>query len=250
MATGDTADILTRVKALIPFRWFSSSAPLRDAIVGGLSDISAWCYSWIAFARQQSRLATSTGVFLDILAFDFLGRYLKRNSLSDDAFRAKTKATILQERVTRSGMTNALTILTGTAPKIFEPWNTGDCGAYGFAMGYGCAGCYGSLQFPGQAFIMAMRPNGQGVPNVAGYGDPQAGYGVGVGDYISQSQVSGPITDNEIYAMADLTKPTGVIAWVDIVSAFPVAPPDSSKSITADTINYTADDAVTTTDHP
>ena len=38
MATGDSADLLARVKAVIPRRWFSYVAPVRDAIIGGLSD--------------------------------------------------------------------------------------------------------------------------------------------------------------------------------------------------------------------
>jgi len=74
MATGDSNDILTRVKMLIPFRWFSWVAPIRDAILGGLSDSMAWCYSWIVYAKQQSRIATSTGPFLDLISYDFLGR--------------------------------------------------------------------------------------------------------------------------------------------------------------------------------
>jgi hypothetical protein len=128
--TGSSADIVRRIHRVLPKRWFQWGAPIRDAILGGLSDSAAWCYDLIGYARAQTRLATAYGVWLDIFALDFLGRYLQRNGAPDDTFRAQIKATVLRERVTRKGMVNAVTALTGKAPWIFEPWNTGDTGAY------------------------------------------------------------------------------------------------------------------------
>ena len=52
MATGDSNDIRSRVRKLLPARWFAWTAPNRDAILGGLSDLSAWCYNWIASATS------------------------------------------------------------------------------------------------------------------------------------------------------------------------------------------------------
>ena len=101
-------------------------------------DAAAWCYSWIVYAQTQARLATATGIFLDIISLDFLGRHLLRNGSTDGIFRAKIKATILQERVTRQGMISALTTLTGFVPQIFEPWNLRDATGYGVGLsGYG-----------------------------------------------------------------------------------------------------------------
>jgi hypothetical protein len=116
MSTGDSNDILTRVKMLIPFRWFAWVAPLRDAVLGGLSDSTAWCYSWIVYARQQSRIATSTGPFLDLISYDFLARHLPRGQMNDATYRVRIMATILQERVTRAGMIWAINGFVGTAP--------------------------------------------------------------------------------------------------------------------------------------
>lgn len=215
--TGDSNDILSRVKAVIPFYWFAYVAPLRDAVLGGLSDVAAWSYSWITYAKQQARIATSTGPFLDLIALDFTGRYLQRNGATDSVFRSKIQATILQERVTRAGMVNALTELTGSAPIIIEPWNTGDCGAYGAPnIGYGAAGCYGSMELIGQVFITAYRGGGSGVPNVNGYGGYLAGYGVGSIEYVGpQVELSG-LTDDDIYQTIQTTKPTGVICWTSL----------------------------------
>jgi hypothetical protein len=217
MATGDSNDILSRLKAVIPYRWFAYVAPIRDAVLGGLSDLAAWCYSWIVYATTQSRIATSTGPFLDLIAFDFLGRYLVRGGLSDNPFRARIMATILQERVTRAGMINALTLLTGQAPIIFEPWNTGDAGGYGCPnVAYGAAGGWGSMNLPGQAFVTVTRTSGSGVPNVGGYGSNLGGYGIGATEYVGPSNEQIGITDDDIYATIITTKPTGVICWTKI----------------------------------
>jgi hypothetical protein len=224
MATGDSTDMLDRVKRLIPRRWFSYAAPYRDALLGGLADSSAFIYQLISYARSQTRLATASGIFLDLLAFDFLGRFIARRTLGDDDFRAKIRATILQERVTRAGMINALTMLTGNTPWIFEPWNTGDTGAYSGAgqkygsMGYGVGqGGWGSMSLPNQFFIKPKRGAGSGVPNVDGWGGYQGGYGTGSIEFVNQvATFQTGVTNADINAMITYTKPTGVTAWTNI----------------------------------
>jgi hypothetical protein len=110
--TGTTGDIQRRVKFLIPKRWFSFVAPIRDAIIGGLSDCTANLFSFIGYAKLQTRLATATGPWLDVFCYDYLRRFLLRKGAIDDVFRKIIRATILQERVTRAGMTSAVSQLT------------------------------------------------------------------------------------------------------------------------------------------
>lgn len=219
---GDTNSILSRVKRLIPNHWFAWTAPYRDAIMGGLSDSAAWNYSLIIYARAQSRLNTAYGIWLDILAFDFTGRFLTRDGLQDDAFRAMIRATILQERVTRAGMILAVRTLTGNTPWVFEPWNTYDTGAYSSrtrnvyygSMGYGVGrGGWGTMQLHHQAFIRVTRSASSGVPGIGGYGDSVSGYGVGRTEYTGSLL---GVTDRTIYKLINITKPTGTIAWVQI----------------------------------
>lgn len=222
---GDSTDIVNRVKGLIPNRWFRWVAPYRDAIIGGLADLAAWNYGWILYARAQTRMATAYGIWLDILAYDFLGRFLVRNGLADDTFRTIIRATILQERVTRNGMINAMTALTGNAPTIFEPWNTIDTGAYSSPgnsgavqcplFGYGVGhGGYGNMALNDQAFIQIVRGSGSGVPGVGGYSNIISGYGVGAIEYLGPSSELWGITDAMIYDMINKTKPTGTTIWV------------------------------------
>lgn len=132
---GGSANVLKRIWRVLPKGWFQWGAPNRDAILGGLSDSASWCYGLVQYARQQTRLSSANGIWLDIFAYDFLGRTLVRNGLIDDSFRALIRSTVLQERVTRLGMIEAVTLLTGKAPWVFEPWNTGDTGAYSGAPG-------------------------------------------------------------------------------------------------------------------
>jgi hypothetical protein len=218
---GDSNDILSRVKRLIPNGWFSYVAPNRDAIMGAASDLAAWCYSWIGYAKAQSRLATAYGVWLDIWANDFLGSSLVRGGAQDDdTFRALVKATILRERVTRAGMIQAMKNITGHTPSIFEPWNTGDTGAYSSqtqkygSMGYGVGqGGYGNMGLPAQTFMQIHRGGPSGIPFVGGYGDSVGGYGVGVIEYAGPIVAESGITNDMILKIANLTKPTGSTVW-------------------------------------
>lgn len=240
--TGSSTDLQARVLKVVPRRWFKWVAPIRDAILGALSDLAAWNYGLIGYAKAQTRLATAYGVWLDILCFDFLGPTLTRAGLLDDSFRALIQATILQERVTRAGMANIITRLTGNAPWIFEPWNTGDTGAYGNIasgvvaggqMGYGVGhGGYGSMQLPAQAFMQVHRTTPSGVPNVDGYQGSMGGYGAGAVEYIGNTTQLQGITDQVIYDAIKLTKPTGSIVWVAFTALSRELTTDSGAPLT------------------
>lgn len=223
MTTGSPTDILSRVKGLIPFRWFAWVAPYRDAIIGGLADRASWCYGLIGYARSQIRLSTAYGIWLDVISYDFLGRSLTRSGSNDDVFRRVIRATILQERVTRAGMISAITALTGIAPKVFEPWNTFDTGAYSNtsvsygSMGYGVGqGGYGHMGLPAEAFVTVTRTQPSGVPNVGGYGNNPGGYGAGSEEYVGQTTALTGVTNDVIYRLINSTKPTGTIVWTQI----------------------------------
>ena len=222
MATGDAPDMLARIKRVVPSRWFAYAAPLRDAVLGGLADQLAWVYSLIAFAKLQTRISTATGFFLDLIAFDYFGRFIRRriNEL-DAAFMARIKKELVRERVTRKGMIAALTDLTGKAPLIIEPWNPYDCGALSTpylalcnSACVGGAGFVGSTVYPSQVLITAYMPGLQGVPNISGFNCAPGGVGVGSMAVISRSMITGAVTSNDVYSTIEATKPTGTICWV------------------------------------
>ena len=197
MAIGDQNDIAGRIRSALPARWFpltapgsASATPVLDGVLAGLGWVWAWLYSMITYANLQTRLATSTDVWLDLLALDFFGLRVQRLSPeSDTQFRTRIKAEILRPRATRAAVAQALTDLTGRAPVIFEPARPADTGGYTIGgVGYGVGGGYGDLHLPFQAFITAYRPHGGGVANVAGYS--------GLTPAVVTPTSGGSITDN------------------------------------------------------
>lgn len=241
---GSSSNLAWRVWTTIPKRWFSWVAPYRDAVIGALADSAAWNYTLIGYAKAQTRLATAYGIWLDILCYDFLRGTLTRGGLQDDAFRALIRATILQERVTRAGMIAAVTKLTGSAPWLFEPWNTGDTGAYGNSarglicggqFGYGVGrGGYGSMHLPAQAFMQIHRTTPSGVPSVDGYVGTIGGYGGGSIEYVGNTTQLAGITDDLIETLVNITKPTGSIMWIAFTPAAEILTSDAGLTLTDD----------------
>jgi hypothetical protein len=169
--TGDQSDMLSRIKAVLPTGWFPSSTPVLDGVLSGPAYMMAWLYSMLQFVILQSRRLTATGVYLDMIAVDFFGTFIKRRVNETDAnFNIRIGKELFREKVTRNGMIQALTDLTGRAPAIFEPQRPADTGCWdGPTLAYNTAGGYGSLLLPFQYFITAYRPTGVGVASVAGY---------------------------------------------------------------------------------
>jgi hypothetical protein len=217
MATGDSNDMLSRLKSLIPGGWFADVAPIRDAVLGGISDSLAWIYGFILYAKLQTRLATATAPFLDIASLDFFGNALpRRNGESDAAFSGRIRNEIMRERQTRSAIVTAVTNLTGRAPIIIEPANPSDTATYGNGSYYGQSGLYGSLLLRNQVFIIAFRPLGAGIANVRGYAS--GFYGTPLSRYVDLSEIKGPVLDGDIYAVIARTVAAGVTAWVEILN--------------------------------
>jgi hypothetical protein len=226
MATGDQADFVNRLAGLLPASWFEPGAgnnPVRDAELSGAAANLSWIYSLYSYTLSQTRIATATGVWLDRIAWDFFGpNFPRRSGETDSSYRARIKAEILRPRQTRAAILQMLEELTGTSGTVQEPWNPQDWGGYGQDVcGYGQALGYGSLQYRNQIFVQAVRPSGSGIPNIAGYGTVANGYGGGngQGEYCDLSQVTGPVTDAEIYQQIAQTVAAGTTAWTDIVSA-------------------------------
>ena len=219
MVTGDVPDFQSRIKSLLPANWFKGSTPILDGTLTGVSTALSSVYGLTAYARLQTRIATATDGFLDLISFDFFGNTLPRASNETDAsFRSRIQVELLLERGTRKGLIEALTLLTGRAPIVFEPARPADTGAYNTnTMGYNVAGGYGSLALPFQVFVVAYRPIGQGIPNVAGYGDPEAGYNSTSGAYVDLDMETG-VTDSAIYSLISSVAPVATIAWTQIVS--------------------------------
>lgn len=275
MATGDLIDMLARIKSVLPSKWFADGqqinaiqnnitlngqiltdyqgnpilgntittvtptlTPVLDGFLSGPSYVWSWVFSFLDWVASQTRIATASGLLLDLIALDFFGSYIKRRAGEPDiSLRSRIKAELLRPKGTRAAVISAVTALTGRAPTVFEPayaHDTGGIGHLGMMVGTGLAiagvgsagaGGWGSLLLPFQFFIVAPRATVGGIPSVVGYytGSGWAGGGIGsVSDggrsagaieVASLDMTQGQITDQDIYNVINKTRPAGTIAW-------------------------------------
>lgn len=226
---GSQADFLSRLKAALPIGWFPDSTPVLDGLLSGVAYIWASMWSLLTYVSAQKRISTATDINLDIISFDFLGQSLPRNAAeTDDDYRARIKAAIFSPRGTRASVSAALTLLTGVAPKIFEPSDATDTGGWGSTqaavdtgLGYGLAGGYGSYLLPFQAFIQTSLPATITITGIQGYGTAGAvptavvgGYGGGSFEYSPGAAELLSASDEEIYTAINAVKPIATIMWV------------------------------------
>lgn len=191
MATGDSNDMLARIKATTP-RWFSDSTPILDAILTGWATTWAFLYALYVYAKLQTRLLTATDGWLDLIAGDYFGNTVQRKpSQTDASYRLTIQANLLRERATRKGLVAMLTAITGRAPVVIEVTVPADCGAYHYLFGYGAAGAYGSMSLPYQCFLKVYRP------------------------LISTPQYG--LLDADIYAAIDAIRPVDSVIWTQLL---------------------------------
>ncbi len=212
--TGDPPDIVARLKAVLPTRWFPDETPVLDTVLTGLATGWSSLYALLAVVRLQSRIATATDQFLDGASADFFGARLpRRNTEADDAFRLRIKQQLAREHATRAAVVDVVTDLTGTPPVIFEAGRVSDTGGYGAnGFAYGSAGAWGSLNLPFQVFVTAKRAQGVGIANIAGYGT------AGPLARASLAAAAGQVTDADIYAAIASVMPTATRAWTRITN--------------------------------
>ncbi len=216
MATGDQNDMAARMQAVLP-PWFGAPSPILTALLTGIGAIWAFVYSLLTYVTLQTRIATATNIFLDMISLDFFGDNLPRNpGESDTAFRARIDQNILRPQATRAALSQTLIDLTGRPPIIFEPTRPEDTGSYNQGgAGYGVAGGWGDLGLPFQCFVTAYRPQENGIANVAGW-NGGGGYGVGPIEYADLALASLGISDATIDAAIAAVMPAASIAWTRI----------------------------------
>ena len=214
MATGDAADMLARLRGVLPQSWLADETPVLDAVLAGLAGAWSVLYSLLQLVSAQARIATASDQFLDMVSTDFFGTSLpRRTGELDVAFRGRIDRELFRERGTRVAIVDVLVDLTGRPPSIFEPARAMDTGAWSTAsMGYGVAGAWGSLSLPYQCFVTAYRPIGSGIAMVGGYST------AGVHEYADLAWVVVPVTDADIYAAIASVMPVATIAWTQIGS--------------------------------
>jgi hypothetical protein len=74
-------------------------------LLSGLASSWSWAYQQLQYVKAQTRIATATDIWLDIIACDFFGnRLVRRVPQSDDAFRSRIRRELFRERGTRGAI--------------------------------------------------------------------------------------------------------------------------------------------------
>lgn len=223
---GDIEDFVRRMRVALPNGWFDSQAPVLQSLLRALATPWAGLYEAAQYAARQTRIATASDTWLDMIAGDFFGRRMRRSQgQSDETYRTAIQSEILRERATRSGVARVILDLTGRSPTLFEPGHCGDTGAYGacssapqtqvLGFAYCCTGAWGSMNHPFQIFITAFRPVRVHGENGCGWGD--GGYNLGRSAYVDSTVIQGAVTDADIHVAIARVLPACTVAWTRIL---------------------------------
>lgn len=192
MTIGSQEDFVSRLKKLLPPSWFPYNSVYVPAVLQAPANVFSYIYGLLKYAKLQTRVATATDAFLDIEAYDYTAaRIQRRSGESDASFRERVVDEVMRIRETRIGLIRALTQLTCRPPDVFEPWNTNDSAAYGYAYYSGGpfngTGFYGSQNMAFALFVEAYRPINFSVPDAEIYAMANSVRAAGVTVYLALS---------------------------------------------------------------
>ena len=222
--TGD--QFAARIAELFPRGWCGDDAKQPGGNVYALflaagNELSI-VQTELQYALNAQRLQTETFPELDLASIDYFGEDLPRPAgASDAAFEQLIVAALFQPAATRSALQNALTALTGSVPRMLEPWNVIDTGVWGYKSYWNVDTAAnparwgnGGLRY--QGFIETAAPSIPAIgPNnpILGWSDSAywnvAGYFFGI---------IPPVDLNAIDDLINRLRAYGTIVWVKIVS--------------------------------
>ena len=62
--TGDSQDLLLRLKQVLPLRWFPDDTPVLDTLLNGLGWAWVWVYGLLQYAISQARISTANSTLV------------------------------------------------------------------------------------------------------------------------------------------------------------------------------------------
>lgn len=224
MATGDVADIRTRLRLLLP-PWFPAqgSAPVIDGVLTGIATLLSSSYSLVQYARQQSRVLTATGAWLDLIAWDYFGsRFQRRATELDASFGPRIATELIRPRQTRAAIVKMMVDTTGFQPSIVEPWNGQDLGGFDLGtLAFDAAGGMGNTNQNNQIYVTAFRPISYGLNIVAGFDAGPGGFDSALLEMVDPAQLPSAVADAEILARIQQTVAAGILVNATVISPQP-----------------------------
>lgn len=217
MATGDEQNILERLLSTLPSGWYGYQEDrLNNAVLSGPAKMFSDIYKLYQYVKLQTRIKTATEDNLDLISKDFLGDSLPRRAdETDDSYRNRILAWIFPFPSTRKGISDAIYLLTGRRPIIFEPWNPNDTGCLNNNL-YLNDAYLGSLPGTYEAtfFITVFRPIATGKDWPALNND----FYLNLNSFLWSPELIGrQVTDDDIYKLINRVRAAGVTALVEIL---------------------------------
>lgn len=216
-----TEQIQAYLVSKLPKGWFSSVAT-ATGIIGAVLAGYAWAFGYVMgiaqFVALQIYLQTTSGGFLDLWAFDFLGTFVLRNEgEADISFRKRVSAYIFVPTVTKGAIVTLLSRLGFTTPVVREAFSPNDTAAFSatFYFGGGGNARFGSQGYPGQIFVEAGLPlvaDSESIPTfneVYFNSDPA---------YMTPHP-SMLVTLSDLYDAINFIRAAGIKAWVKQLNA-------------------------------
>ncbi len=210
------AQIQVYLVSKLPKGWFSSVAT-STGIIGAILAGYAWSFNYVMgiaqFVALQIYLQTTTGGFLDLWAYDFLGTFvLRKEGESDLSFRNRVSAYVFAPTVTKAAIVGLLTRLGFVNPTVREAFSPNDTAAFSgtFYFGGGGNARFGSQGYPGQIFVEAGISEAGGVGSVPTFG--------GVYFNSTPAYMTAPpstlLTLSDLYDAVNFIRAAGILAWV------------------------------------
>lgn len=238
----DGPTFAARLAQLFPRGWASDDARQTGNVYSLLLSIGNQLkitQEEVIYSLDAQRLQTETFPELDDASLDFYGESNPRNPGQSDAdYSAEIIADLFQPAATRTALSNALAALTGFTPRMLEPWNVYDTGAWRNLSYWNVDTVAnparwgnGSLRY--QGYIETAPP---GIPAI-GPNNPILTWGVAywnVPGYFFG--IIPPVDENAINDLINRLRAYGTIVWVKLVaptSLGTVTAPGSVSSLTA-----------------
>ncbi|GBQ09697.1 hypothetical protein [Swaminathania salitolerans] len=165
-APGTARDFARRLRLILPEGWFpvyrgdeEEDAPRLQALLTGFGAVLSQIWSLMGVVRDQTRIGSVRGVFLDMAATDLFGSsgMCRLPQEKDTHFRRRMIEAISAEKTTRRAVSEAVRQIAGAPPRLIEPGSVRDCGALNVLGGYGATRLrYGSLA--GGQFCLELMP--------------------------------------------------------------------------------------------
>jgi len=229
-----------------PIPWTSQAARMPGgvlyAMMGACAANLQMINDFLTYGFDFCRLDTCEGDQVDIYADDFygVGGLPRKTGESDASYKQRIQAGLFIPYTTREAFTQAITQLTGIAPRLISPWIAGQTAAYDWYSYYDIddeayPALYGDSSLSYQAFVIADLPPATGSEQATaiwGY-DAGAAYDIYTGTYWNL-QAANFTSQADLDALINRIKAFGITIWRKYLSAnqlpFPI--PNSSRIAT------------------